>query len=135
VFALLAVVACERKPSEATTGSAEPLSSVAPSAAAPASAASANAAPTAGVSEHCHQICENSRKLGCKNMRECQPNCVAMGSLRPCLEMVTTLYACLSAQPSERWECAEDGVAAIREGFCEGEQERAIACMEKNLQQ
>jgi hypothetical protein len=135
VLALLALAACERKPSQATQGSGQPISAVAPSTAASTPAPSANAAPAAALSERCGQICENSRKLGCKNMRECQSNCVAMGSLRPCVEAVTALYTCLSAQPSERWECAEDGVAAIREGFCESEQERAVACMDKNLQQ
>jgi len=87
------------------------------------------------LANQCRQICENSRKLSCKNARECEPNCVAMGSLRPCFATVTELYTCLSAQPSERWECAEDGVAAIREGHCEAEQERAVGCMEQNLKQ
>jgi hypothetical protein len=135
LFAGLALVSCERKISETTRGTAQAIPAVAASAVASTAVPATSATSAAALSNQCRQICENSHKLGCKNARECEPNCAAMGSLRPCLETVTALYACLSAQPSGRWECAEDGVAAIREGYCEAEQEHAVGCMEKNLKQ
>jgi hypothetical protein len=104
------------------------------------SASSASSPPRDGatvakVAQSCAKICEFSRTLECKNARDCEPNCLAMGALRGCLEPVAALYSCLTSHPVAHWECAEDGVAAIREGYCEGEQERAVGCMERNLTQ
>jgi hypothetical protein len=45
------------------------------------------------------------------------------------------MYASMIREPVGHRECAEDGVAAIREGYCDAEQERAIGCMERTLTQ
>jgi hypothetical protein len=82
------------------------------------------------VSDLCGGICERSRKLRCKNAAECERNCQAMGLIAGCNEQMLVLYRCLGGQAVDRWECAEDGVAAIRDGFCEAEQEKAVACVE-----
>jgi hypothetical protein len=39
-------------------------------------------------------------------------------------------YQCLVPQPIKNWECDEEGVAAIKPGICDKEQERAIQCMQ-----
>lgn len=54
---------------------------------------------------------------------------MAMGSLTPCTDRVGQLYKCLAREPVAHWECATDGVAAIRDGFCDREQGDAIDCM------
>jgi hypothetical protein len=58
------------------------------------------------------------------------PNCLAMGVGTPCSDQMSKFLRCLVSEPVERWECGEDGVAAIREGFCDKEQEQAVGCME-----
>jgi hypothetical protein len=78
----------------------------------------------------CTAICERSRKLRCKNTAECEHHCQAMGLVTGCNEQMVALYRCLGEQTLDHWECAEDGVAAIRDGFCELEQEKAVACVE-----
>jgi len=82
----------------------------------------------------CATICSRSTELKCANGAQCLTNCLAMAALTPCSEPVSTMYACLVRQPAANWECAEDGVAAIREGFCDREQERAVTCMEAKMQ-
>jgi len=57
-------------------------------------------------------------------------SCVSMAAGTPCTDAFKAFYGCLAREPAERWECAEDGIAAIREGYCEKEQERAVGCME-----
>jgi hypothetical protein len=57
-----------------------------------------------------------------------------MAAGTPCSESFAALYQCLVREPIEHWECAEDGIAAIRVGFCEKEQERAVGCMEAKAQ-
>ncbi|HYO93627.1 MAG TPA: hypothetical protein VER33_03900 [Polyangiaceae bacterium] len=56
-----------------------------------------------------------------------------MAAHRPCTDPIAATYACLVQQPVASWECAENGVAAIREGFCEGEQARTVACLQAQV--
>jgi hypothetical protein len=81
----------------------------------------------------CRTICDHSRRLGCENTAKCLPNCRAMGSATPCTEPILAMYQCLVAQPVQNWECAPDGVAAIRVGFCDAEQGQAVACMKAKM--
>jgi hypothetical protein len=89
---------------------------------------------TAVLDKLCTQICDHSRVLKCKAPDVCKPNCLAMASLTPCGDEFRAFYGCLVGQPSQNWECSEDGVAAIREGFCESQQTRVAACMNAKMQ-
>ncbi len=59
---------------------------------------------------------------------------MAMASVTPCSEAFLSFYGCLVTQPPKNWECGDDGVAAIRDGFCDPEQARAAKCMEAKMQ-
>ncbi len=127
---------CDRKPDDVNTGvtSAAAVSAT-PPLAQPPSPKPRPIGPSKALTDTCARICENSRKLKCKSAGECEPNCLGMGSIRPCVDPVAALYTCLEKQPLERWECAEDGVAAIRVGYCDREQAAAVSCMEKNFKE
>jgi hypothetical protein len=99
--------------------------------AAQASAARMEVAP--GVERACRQICDRSRQLNCNSVDKCLPNCMAMGSATPCTNEIQDFYRCLVGQPVQNWECAPDGVAAIRAGFCDSEQGRTVVCMETKM--
>lgn len=110
----------------ATTGlhvGAAPAAPVASTAAAQAEAARA-------IERSCKSICERSETLHCAHAADCRPNCLAMAVGTPCSEEFAALYRCLVSEPVAHWECAEDGVAGLRDGFCEKEQERSVGCME-----
>jgi hypothetical protein len=83
----------------------------------------------------CGSICERSQVLKCKNADECMVNCLAAASGTPCNAEFLAFYRCLVAQPLKNWECAEDGVAAIKPGICDGEQRRTIQCMQEKATQ
>jgi hypothetical protein len=86
---------------------------------------------TAGaVEQSCKGICERSQVLKCAHAEDCMKSCIGMGIGTPCSESFAVLYACLQREPVAHWECGEDGIAAIRDGYCEKEQERAVDCME-----
>jgi hypothetical protein len=104
------------------------VAAVAPSAVAPSLPT-----PSNRVQDACKRICANSIALSCKNVTECMPNCLAMASATPCNDEMLTLYDCLKSQPSKNWECGDDGVAAIRAGWCDREQGQAIGCMEAKM--
>ena len=86
------------------------------------------------VPEACGSICERSQVLKCQNANGCLVDCVAAGTGTPCNAEFQAFYRCLMPQPVHKWDCADDGIAAIKPGFCEGQQERAVQCMEAKAQ-
>jgi hypothetical protein len=132
---VLVAAGCSRERIEESPATKPAAASLSPGPSGTGSAKPRDTAEVKKLAETCDKVCEFSRKLSCKRARECEPNCMAMGSLRSCLEPVAAMYACMIREPVGHWECAEDGVAAIREGYCDAEQERAIGCMERTLTQ
>ena len=68
--------------------------------------------------------------LGCKRAKGCEQSCAAMASTGVCDRELGAFFQCLKAQPTEHWECLEDGTAAIREGYCESEQAGFAQCLQ-----
>jgi len=149
VSLLLVISACTRTRSEdAVQSSALPLPAEKPNAAdkgtpsaqpptlapsAPSSAASEMAKvepPPAAVSAACDEICSRSRELHCAGQARCPQGCVEMAAIPGCEPPFAALYTCLTAEPVAHWECSEDGVAAIRDGYCEKQQAAAASCVE-----
>ena len=85
------------------------------------------------VAQACTDVCARSRELKCAHANECRPQCLAMASLTPCGDPMLAFYRCLTTQPTKNWECADDGVAAIRDGFCDKEQGQVVACMQARM--
>jgi hypothetical protein len=81
----------------------------------------------------CREICDRSRVLQCSNLSKCMPNCLGMGSLTPCSEPMQAFFQCLRKQPVANWQCAPEGVAAIRDGFCDKEQAETVQCMQAKM--
>lgn len=118
---------------------ANPGSARAPSAPSPVPAERSSASPTAApvvasaapTSPACDKICSRSRELRCPREALCLQGCAEMAQVPGCAPQFERLYACLASQPLSHWECAEDGVGAIRDGYCEKEQGAAAGCVEK----
>jgi hypothetical protein len=131
------VAACSRDKHEESSIAASSQSAT------PEAAPSVSHAPPAAVidrqtasaiEQSCKGICERSHTLKCAHAEDCMKSCIGMGIGTPCSEPFAALYACLQREPPAHWECGEDGVAAIREGYCEKEQERTVDCMEAKAQ-
>jgi hypothetical protein len=90
------------------------------------------AARPASPAPDCNQLCEPVRRLGCARASECVNDCRHMASIELCRPLLLQFYSCLSSEPSEHWECLDDGTGAIREGYCEREQSTFAACLEKS---
>jgi hypothetical protein len=134
VAILLAIVApacAEPEPEPARASPSTTASTVQP-----AGAALSSLAPpprNSGVTGVCRAVCEHTRPLGCPLQNECLETCVGMAAGTPCTAEVVGLYECLLREPISRWECADDGTAAIRDGSCEGEQSRAAHCLDTQV--
>ena len=85
---------------------------------------------SASAVANCEKICSRSRELGCVRAADCMEGCLEMASIEPCIASFEKLYSCLAGEPVAHWECAEDGIGAIREGYCEREQAAAAGCVE-----
>jgi hypothetical protein len=136
---LFAAAACARK---APGEGADPLHDAAAAlSSAPRVVSAARPAPSqeprvtipAALKDTCRDICARSQQLKCKSSEQCAPNCIAMAALTPCSPQISALFSCILREPLAHWECAEDGVAAIRKGYCDAEQEQAVTCMEQKM--
>ena len=81
----------------------------------------------------CVDVCRITLPLHCKNAGECIQRCESMASLPVCTAEMGRLFDCLLRQRAANWECDEDGIGAIRDPFCDKEQELLAGCMHANL--
>jgi hypothetical protein len=119
--------AVDPQPLPKSSATAAAVASVSPS------AASGRIEVAPSLERSCREICGKSTQLGCQNASKCMPNCLAMGSVTPCTKEMLGFYQCLASQPAKNWECAPDGVAAIKAGFCDAEQAQTVACMKSSM--
>lgn len=124
---------CSKPPPE-PSGGTEPKTEDVPQAAAAlvSSPAKADAARPTAAGPDCDKVCEPVRKLACRRASECVDSCRQMASAEVCRSELMRFYGCLASEPSEHWECMDDGTGAIKEGFCEREQSGFAACLEKS---
>ena len=125
--------ACRSNP----TPTREPAPSTRPAATVPGTAPAPMPAPaattpaaTAGPNP-CAAICERSRPLDCKRKAACVETCGQMREAGDCSGEMAAVLECMGRQPVGNWECNEDGDAALKDGFCNTQQGRFVACAQK----
>jgi hypothetical protein len=138
------LLACTRGGSEGQASPSrqgtDPLGSIAAFDAAPSPpaqvplASMASPAAAAEVDKECRAICQRSVDLKCRRQSECMNNCVPAGLFTPCSASLQLMYRCLINEPLAHWECGDDGVAPIREGYCDGGQSQSLECMKAKMQ-
>jgi hypothetical protein len=122
--AVLVVFACSKEPaSTAPALSATPLEQ-------PAKSSDPAPAKGASASDLCGALCARSRELACAKQAECGKLCAEMVAMPACGSQLVAALACFGSRPASDWECDPDGIAAIKDGFCEGEQARFASCLE-----
>ena len=94
-----------------------------------ASLAAPKAAAPAG--DPCGAICERTRALACKRAGACADNCRTMLAVAGCKEEMAAVIGCFAREPTDHWECDDQGEPAIKAGFCDREQGRFVTCVEK----
>jgi hypothetical protein len=119
------IVAARRSPSTPASATTATTSRTAPT--------RAGEAAKVASEPKCDDICKLSAPLGCRNARECKPHCESMASVPVCAAEVKSLFRCLALQPTNNWECDEDGIGAIRDPFCSKEQSQLASCFESNI--
>jgi hypothetical protein len=133
LFASLLLVACSK-------GSKAPPSP-APSAALAATVLVASARPVAAGglagslavepgSTPCAVVCDRSRELGCLKQTDCASACAEMLAVPICNSELVAALRCFGKHPASGWECGDNGLASIKVGLCDAEQERFVRCFE-----
>ena len=101
----------------------------------PSPAASPVTQPRAGAGgagDPCGPICERARGLACKNGAACAENCRQMAAVGACKDEMASVLGCFAREPIGHWECDENGEPSIKDGYCDAEQARFVACAEKS---
>jgi hypothetical protein len=84
------------------------------------------------LTRDCQDICQLSQKLHCSRADDCMSSCVSVGQ-SPCAAEMLRLFRCAVYEPPSHWKCADDGMAAIRPGYCDKEQEHTFVCMQNRM--
>jgi len=121
--------ACQRTEAAPDRSAPTPASASAPISqpSRPSDASGAAEAPARA----CQVACAVARELGCARAADCAATCVEMWNAPACREPVRAALECFAAEPASRWECDEEGQAAIRDGYCDREQQAAARCLEQ----
>lgn len=90
----------------------------------------ATAAKVEGAIEknRCAEVCDRTMKLGCGPRATCLEACSAANDGSICGDEMNAFMDCALTHPASHWECSENGVAAIRQGYCDREQQSFMHC-------
>lgn len=80
----------------------------------------------------CAVMCRHSRRLGCAGLSHCGESCSRLVALTDCAMEMAAALGCFTKEGDDHWECGEDGLAAIRDGYCEREQAAYVACLQRS---
>ena len=89
--------------------------------------------PATADAEPCVVLCDRSRELGCKKQQECPALCRQMLDDGSCKAELTSAFRCFAREPASNWECGEEGIASIKDGYCDAQQARYFGCMAKTM--
>lgn len=112
-------------PAAAVAAPAEPEEPAAPKSAAPGPASPQNLAAI----KQCAEICARSTQLKCAHASECEALCIDSLESATCMPQMKSATDCMLAKPIASWQCSEDGVAAIKPGICDAEQQAFVSCV------
>ncbi len=121
--------ACQR--TEAVADRSAPTPASAPAPVSLSSRPSEGTVAAEPAARACKVTCAVAKELGCARAADCATTCVEMWNAPACREPVRAALECFAAEPASRWECDEEGQAAIRDGYCDREQQAAARCLER----
>jgi hypothetical protein len=78
----------------------------------------------------CTEVCDRTTKLGCGARQACLDDCAQANDGSVCGAQMSAFMACALTHPVEHWECTESGVAALRQGYCDTEQQTFVGCFQ-----
>ena len=123
----IAPIACDGSPGRVAEAVPE---QVAPQRSSSGQKQDSNVSGPGGAESPCPAVCELSAKIGCPAPAiECQRGCQEMLAGPHCRGQMRAFMRCLKNEPPEHWECGDQGVAAIKAGFCDREQREYAVCL------
>jgi hypothetical protein len=125
-----ALLACSKTADSASAPAESQGLGSAVAAPAPAARVAPSTAPMATKSnlvELCAGICLRAQELKCEGAAHCASLCVESMSEVPCPAEMTTATRCMLQHPASDWTCTPEGLASIRDGICEQEQQSSGA--------
>lgn len=82
------------------------------------------------MADPCETICLRSKELNCKLQGEvCKAACIESRDVPVCFNEMAEVMGCVVKEPVANWECSDEDIAAVKDGYCQTEQERFIRCL------
>src|SRR5439155_863841 len=98
----------------------------------PAREAPSAAQPKAAVPDEnaCIAMCDKVSSLKCSTMAECIKGCGEMRTaMTACSKGLDSFMLCLVQQPVGNFECNDEGVPSVKDGFCDAQQQALASCL------
>jgi hypothetical protein len=92
----------------------------------------ATSAKASAPVDPCTIMCRHSDRLACSGLAQCGESCRQLVALPDCAAEMAAALACFIKEPDDHWQCGDDGLAAIREGYCEREQAAYVNCLQRS---
>ena len=85
------------------------------------------------ANDTCATICRRSNELNCKiQSDQCINVCREMQDVPVCKAEMEKVVSCMVSRSATDWECSEEGIAALKNGACDSQQNGFINCMMKS---
>ncbi|MBN1652573.1 MAG: hypothetical protein JXA30_02235 [Deltaproteobacteria bacterium] len=80
------------------------------------------------VDPRCLRICGHVSELNCGTESVCVQGCSYMVNIPKCTPQMNAFIDCVSKESVDHFECGEQGIPSIKEGYCNEEQARFAEC-------
>jgi hypothetical protein len=79
---------------------------------------------------YCRIICNRSIMLGCRKAKAvCLLHCEETRAVPFCRKEMLSIMQCVVKEPIHNWECNDQDIASIKDGFCDDEQAVFMRCL------
>ena len=87
------------------------------------------AAPT----DPCVKTCElRATERRCDHPERCEDACAKLRNATACARELRGFRECFLNEPSDHWECGNDGLPQVRHIYCENQQDAVVGCLERS---
>jgi len=69
---------------------------------------------------------------GCGHPERCDDACAKLRSATACARELRGFRDCFLNEPSDHWECGNDGLPQVRHLYCESQQDTVVGCLERS---
>jgi hypothetical protein len=81
----------------------------------------------------CVTTCKvRAAERGCGHPERCEDECTKLRNATACARELRAFMECFLNEPSDHWECSNDGLPEVRHLYCENQQDAVVGCLQQS---